>query len=211
MNKKHCTPKAIALVGLFVASGMALASGGEIWYADENRSVTTWLVVVNYPEACASSPCTEGDIFGALPDNPTKATVCYLTGQVVRQNGKAVFAGRLGEGTSHGCFFPMDPNPLGLKDAMRAEIHVILQEHGAPLRPAAGREMQVTIIEAGCNPDCMDTQFAIHVPGDAVDGKSWSYVQRFADGSMVSGARSTLFREKTGVSVVTDTRLDPIE
>jgi hypothetical protein len=208
MKTRSCVLTAIALAALFVSNGMANAQGRS--YSSDNRAVTNWLVVVNYPEACASMPCTEADIFGSLPENPTKATVCYLTGQIVGLDGKAVFAGRLGEGTSHGCFFPQDPNPLGLNDAMRAEIHVIVQEHGAPLKGSAGREQQVTQSGAGCNPDCMDTQFAIHEPANAVNGVSVSTVNRFSDDSPITNAQSTLFRDREGVRVVTDTHLDPV-
>ena len=195
----------IASTVLMVASGIVYAG---ITFSDLDLAVTNWLVVVNYPEACASMPCTEEDIFGSLPDNPTHATVCFLTGQIVRPNGKAIFSGRLGDGTSHGCFFPMDPNPLGLKDAMRAEIHVIVQEHGAPKQGRAGRARQLTIVGSDCNPDCVDTQFATHVAADAVDGVSTSRMQRFSDESVVARSVSTLFRERSGIRVVSETKLD---
>ena len=208
MNKKMRFGVALATaVTLLASGGNAFA---DHWYKRlKERAVTNWVVVVNYPEACSSSPCSEADIFGALPANPTKATVCYLTGQVVKKSGKAVFAGRLGEGTAHGCFFPFDADPHGLKDSMRAEIHVIVQEHGKPLELGYGLEDQVTENLGGCNPDCTDTQFAIHVPGTDVDGRSYSAVYRFADGSEVRGAQSLLLRDREGVRVVTDTKLDP--
>jgi hypothetical protein len=198
----------VALTALIAVSGAVYAG---IPFPDANIAVTNWLVVVNYPEACASMPCTEEDIFGSLPDNPTQATVCYLTGQIVRANGKAMFAGQLGEGTSHGCFFPLDPDPLGLKDAMRAEVHVIVQEHGSPKVGNSGRAKQLTLNGGACNPDCADTQFATHVPADAVDGVSTSPMQRFSDESPVAGSISTLYRDRSGIRVTSQTQLDTVQ
>ena len=208
MGIKKCVLKIITFATLIVASGMAYS--GDIGYAANNRPVTIWLVVINNPEACASMPCTEDDIFGVLPANPTKATVCYLTGQVVRASGKAVFGGRLGVGTGHGCFFPDDPNPYVLMDPARAEVHIVVQEHGAPLPGGRGLEEQVSQFEGGCNPECTDSQFATHVATDAVDGVSVSSLQRFADGSEIANSASTLVRDKFGITVVNNTHLDDL-
>ena len=60
-----------------------------------------------------------------------------------------------------------------------------------------------------CNPECEDVQFAIHVPGTDIDGRSYSAVYRIADGSEVYGAKSLLIRDREGVRVITDTKLDP--
>lgn len=202
--------KASIVVGAFLAfivSSDQVQAG--IPYGNDNEAVTIWLVVVNYPEACAGTPCTEMDIFGALPDNPTKATVCYLTGQVVRPNGKAVFAGRLGEGTNHGCFFPGTEHPFGLKDSMRAEVHPVMQLHGQVRSWELRRDEQVAMFQGGCNPDCTDTQFAIHTPGADRNGRSRSPIWNFMDGSPVPRARSTLYRDMGGVRVVFDTDISP--
>lgn len=208
MNKSNCVLKIIAFAVLIVANGMVHAK--DIFFQEGNRAVTIWLVVINYPEACASMPCAEDDIFGSLPANPTKATVCYLTGQLVRNNGKAVFSGRLGAGSNHGCFFPEDPNPHALSDAARAEVHVVVQEHGSPLPGGAGLEEQVSQFFGGCNPECVDTQFATHVVADAVEGVSTSPLQRFSDESEIPRSKSTLTRGKFGITVVVTTRLDAV-
>ena len=210
MNRAKRVSLLLSAAAFLVASGTASADG---WYWKHKKiAATNWLVVINYPEACSSSPCSEADVFGQAPDaNPTKATVCYLTGQVVGKDGKAVFAGSLGEGDSSQCGFPGDADPHALKDSMRAEIHVIVQEHGAPLELGYGLEDQVTLNMGGCNPtpdDCEDTQYAIHVPGVDVDGRQYSDVYRFSDNSVVYGAQSLLIRDREGVRVVTETKLD---
>lgn len=214
MKTNAIAARIVLLASLLLCAVSANADGTGLWYSNKDQAVTNWLVIINYPEACSSVPCTEADIFGSLPANPTKATVCYLTGQAVLDSGdgRAIFAGRVAEGTNFGCFFPGDPNPYGLRDAMRAEIHVIVQTHSAVRsRTSGGRELQVSYVNAECNPDCVDVQFAIHVAANAVDGKSWSDVYWFDTGRPVTKAVSTLFREKHGVRVVTDTRLAALE
>ena len=214
MKTNAIAARVILLASLLLGAPAVNADGTGLWYSAKDQAVTTWIVVINYPEACSSVPCSEADIFGALPANPTKATVCYLTGQAVHDSaeGRAIFAGRLAEGSNYGCFFPGDANPYGLRDAMRAEIHLVLQLHGPVHRQArGGRELQVSYFNAECNPDCEDVQFAIHVAANAVDGKSWSDVYWFADGRRINNAVSTLFREKHGVRVVVDTKLDTLD
>ncbi len=208
MNRSNCVLKTIVFAVLIMVTGMVHAQ--DLGYSEGNRSVTIWLVVINYPEACTAMPCLEADIFGSLPANPTKATVCYLTGQVVRQNGRAVFAGRLATGSNHRCFFPEDPNPYHLSDAARAEVHIVVQEHGETLPGGAGLEEQVSQLGGGCNPDCADTQFATHVAADSVEGVSTSPLQRFSDESEISRSKSTLTRDKFGITVVINTRLDEV-
>ena len=207
MLYKKLAVTSLVMAGILLSGTSAIADG--IAYGKANRPVTIWLVVINYPEACSSVPCTEADLFGAVPENPAKVAVCFMSGQIVRGDGKAVFAGRLGEGTSHGCFFPGDPNPFGLKDAMRAEIHAVAQEHGPALGGGAGREEQVAYFMGACNPTCLDSQFTIHVAADAMNGMSWAHIYRFADGSAVAGGRSKLIREKGGIRLTFDTRFDP--
>ena len=214
MKSNAFAARAILLASLLLCAATASADGTGRWFSHEDQAVTIWLVVINYPEACSSVPCTEADIFGSIPANPTKTSVCYLTGQAVLGSGggRAIFAGRLAEGSNYGCFFPGDPNPFGLKDSMRAEIHVIVQTHGAVRsRSTGGRELQVTYINAECNPDCADVQFAIHVASNAVDGKSWSDVYWFENGQPVESSVSTLFRGKNGVRVVTDTQIELLD
>ena len=218
-KKKYLGIMLTAAAFLMTSSGSAYADGWWHQRAKE-QSATNWLVIVNAPGQCANTPCTEGDIFGSagvegVDNNPTKATVCYLTGQVVEKNGSATFAGAMGEGDSSQCFFPGfdDADPHALKDSMVAEIHLIIQVHGEPLELGYGKETQLTRAGQGCNPDataCADVQFAIHMPGDAVDGVTTTSVNRFDDGTAVYGAKSMLIRDREGVRVITMTTLDKI-
>jgi hypothetical protein len=204
-NRSNITG-ALAILALLLCSGLALAGGKN------ETAATNWVVIINDPGACSGTPCSEEDIFGSWPENPTSATVCYLTGQSVQANKRATFAGRFGEGTNYGCLEIFAGPIMGLMDADAAEVHMILQEHGWSLKSGRGLEAQVAYFEAYCNPECNDTQVTIHTPGDAdADGVSVSSVYRFGDFSMVDGATSTLIRGNGGFRLITHTRLEEDE
>ena len=114
--------------------------------------------------------------------------------------------------TAPNAFFPGfdDADPHALKDSMAAEIHLIIQVHGEPLELGYGKEDQLTYNQGGCNPDCVDVQFAIFLPGIDIDGQQSSALYRFDDGTAVYGAESLMFRDREGVRVVTMTTLDKI-
>ena len=193
------TSQRSAVILLAAALGfplLAWADGGS------KRAVTNWLVFFNNPSACATAPCTDADLF--VPGNPAQVTICYLTGQVVYGQRRATFAGRFAEGTNYGCFYPGTINPYGLEDADGTEVHVVAQEHGKALKSGRGLEEQVAYFQGACNPDCEDTQFAIHAAqsNDAVG------IIRFSDGSQVAKAVSTIFREGDGIRVIFHTRFD---
>ena len=192
-NERYAVLLIAAILGF---PALALADGGG------KRAVTNWLVFFNDPTACATAPCTDADLF--VPGNPAQVAICYLTGQVVYGKRKATFAGRFAEGTNYGCFYPGSISPYGLEDADGTEVHVVAQEHGKALKSGRGLEEQVAYFQGGCNPGCEDTQFAIHSArsSDAVE------VFRFSDGSQVSNAVSTIFREGDGIRVIFHTRFE---
>ncbi len=192
MNNKH-----VGLLFLILLLPTLVAAGGN-----KSRAITNWLVMFNDTSACGTAPCTDADLF--LPGNAAKVTICYVTGQVVQANGRATFAGRFAEGTNYGCFYPGMPDPYGLMDAEATEIHVVAQEHGAALKSGAGLEDQVLYFLGACNPDCVDTQFAVHWSGSAPTVG----VFRFSDGSEVHNGTSTLVREADGIRVTFHTRFD---
>jgi len=87
-----------------------------------NNAYTLWLVVVNNPEACDSSPCTAPDI---ILNGETDSQVLFGTGLVAGGSGKATFAGTLKEGDLAGWL----PDRT-FDDAGTAEIHLVLNDHG---------------------------------------------------------------------------------
>lgn len=145
----------------------------------EPGTVTTlWVVAFNQPEACATTPCTQPDLF-----NPaTEADVMYAAGHVIGASGRASFAGSRQVGDASGSIFaPLGLAAPGLSDVPNAEIHFVVRSHG-PTIPALVSNMTHSF-NGGCQPlgapfptplppeygvpgpnTCVDVQFAIHQP-----------------------------------------------
>lgn len=99
------------------------------------NAYTLWQVVANNPAACASSPCTAGDFFTRPA---VDAQVSYATGHVVGGSGKATFAGSQREGAIPEGWIEFeqatgDRIQPGLSDAMAAEVHLVVNDHGPAL------------------------------------------------------------------------------
>lgn len=86
------------------------------------NAYTLWLVVINNPAACASVPCSGGDVV----QNPaTRSQVTYAAGHVSGDSGHGTLAGAVREGPLLGWL------PDGaLEDAMTAEVHLVVNDHG---------------------------------------------------------------------------------
>lgn len=86
------------------------------------HAYTLWLVVINNPDACTSSPCSGGDVV-LNPD--TRSQVRYAAGTVAGNSGHGTLAGAVREGPLSGWL------PDGaLEDAMTAEVHLVINDHG---------------------------------------------------------------------------------
>ena len=170
-----------------------LVGNSHLWRGDEGvrmlfktselgprEAVTIWWVVFNEPENC-SAPCNEDDIF--IDGDPTKGlnvagieaadiVAGYATGKVGSSGGNVNLNATLGEGEI-GPEVIFGDGAL-LKDARRAEIHLVVRSHG-PAKPGL-EEIQIGSFAGGCevfrNPpaiptsegECADIQFAVHQP-----------------------------------------------
>jgi hypothetical protein len=203
MKNKFC--KVVVLAAFIACPAMVLAAGNN------QVAATNWLVIFNNPEGCATSPCSGADVvvnIGTAEDpiltNPAEVSICYFTGQVIQANGRATFAASFAVGQTYGCFHPLG-DLFGLAH-VNAEVHVVLQEHGAARKSGKGLEDQVAYFEGACNPGCADTQFAVHVPDPDTD-ETVVPMQSASDGSAVRRSASTLIREGGGIRVINHTRV----
>lgn len=131
--------------------------------------VTIWGVIFNKPGEC-TDPCNLDD----LGREAVMPSVLRVTGNVVGGGDNANFGGRINEGDdSEALFGP------GLMDAMTAEVHFIVRDHG-PKRPDMV-DAQIHEVSGGCDGDdltpvggdseipdepgeCNDLQFSVHLP-----------------------------------------------
>jgi hypothetical protein len=89
---------------------------------EEGNAYTLWLVVINNPAACVSTPCAAPEII----NNPaTDSQVRFAAGHVAGASGNGTLAGHVSEGALSG-WLP----DRSLEDARGAEIHLVVNDHG---------------------------------------------------------------------------------
>ncbi len=128
---------------------------------------TLWWVVFNDPDACTGDACDLDDLFN--PDgtmNLNEAadiSILFADGTITDGAGRAAFSGVLYVDR------PLGEVVLGpgLRDALTAEIHVVVRAHG-PLDPSRAFAQLTTfephtVIGGDCLA-CFDEQVAIHAP-----------------------------------------------
>lgn len=165
--------------GIIVGKSKLLRNRKGIAMALKSRLVpghayTIWWVIWNFPENCiVPGACTDADFADAVG---VGVDVMYAAGNVAGRNGVAGFAGHLKEGdisASTNEFFGLEP--VGLLDAKKAEVHLVVRSHG-PKIPGQVQD-QLSSYEGGCTvffdpfteiPDaegeCGDILFSIYPP-----------------------------------------------
>jgi len=106
------------------------------------NAYSLWLVVINNPDACASSPCSAPDIL----TNPE-------TDSQVRSGGTGTIAGAAGKGTLAGAAHVGALSgwleDRSLDDPFTAEVHLVINDHG-PMLPEFMPGM-ISTYRAGCS------------------------------------------------------------
>lgn len=132
------------------------------------HAYTAWLVIFNNPTGCVDG-CGEDDLFN--PD--AHVDVVYLAGRVSNRRGRITLHGRRSVRNKSGSLFALLGAPApGLVDPKGAELHVIVRDHGPPIRGQVRRQLRT--FEGGCTPEtsfdlgdgsyeCADVQFAVHL------------------------------------------------
>lgn len=122
-------------------------------------AVTLWGIIFNNPDAC-SDTCGEDDLlpFNEDADPDVMGSALRVAGHVVDNSGEGGFSGRIKiADTSEILFGP------GLLYPQSAEIHAVVRTHG-PAIPGLVNE-QIHSYSGGCEiNECVDFQFAIHLP-----------------------------------------------
>jgi hypothetical protein len=125
------------------------------------HAYTVWVVVFNNPEACVGG-CGLDDL--ARPG--VDATLAYGGGHVVGPSGEATFSGHLQVGDTSG--FPLDSpfvglpgQHLGLVDAYKADIHLVIRDHGEVIPGQLSEQLHTFSGGSGVN-TLANVQFAAH-------------------------------------------------
>jgi hypothetical protein len=126
---------------------------------------TLWWVAFNNPVFCQDT-CRADDL--TRPEAGAMAT--YATGDVVREDGNATFVAKLREGDISGAppefaHFPAAKD--GLINTRKAEIRVVIRNHGPASDDPEKLYEQLTTLNGGCDGPCKNVQFAIDEPATA--------------------------------------------
>lgn len=170
-------------VSLLMRDGDGISSKINATHLMPGAAYTYWWVVFNHPQNC-SAPCGEDDIFingdpmqglNVHQINDVGISVLGGNGEIANRGGRATFTGVLMEGDAGDLDVVIGPGgifdfPWLLEDAMTAEVHIVIRNHGPALSGDA-LEGQLTTFAANCiglDPagtfECRDEQFAIHMP-----------------------------------------------
>lgn len=124
---------------------------------------TVWIVIFNKPENCtAGGP---GRCMGPDLGNPhVQGSIVYGTGNIVGSDGIGNFHGSLAAGTPPAGIQVNVPAGTadGLKDSLRAEIHLVVRGHGA-VSATGQAPKQLSTFEDGCT-SCQDVQAVMFPP-----------------------------------------------
>jgi hypothetical protein len=107
------------------------------------HAVSAWMAIFNNPEYCATSPCSPADFA-----NPDVDGLLVNTGaRVIGVDGAATYGAYRAVGDITG----RDRGSMnGLVDPLRAEIHLVLRDHGVASTDAAVLQQQLSMFNGGC-------------------------------------------------------------
>lgn len=119
--------------------------------------VTVWMAIFNQPENCATNPCTPADF-----SNPAaNGLLVNSGGRVIGLDGSAAFGAFRGLGDITGREAgSMD----GLINPLRAEIHLVLRDHGVASGDPMILAQQLSMFNGGCpgGMGCANVQVSIN-------------------------------------------------
>jgi hypothetical protein len=181
--------------------------------APPGTAMTAWFHVFNNPDKCtdagANTRCGEADLTNAAVD----ASILFAGTGLVAADGKITFAGAIKVGDATGAEMG-----AGLKDEVKADIHVAVRSHGIP-DPLKFIE-QMTTYNGGCTGTCKNWALAI---GDVTKATAYAgvedpdhtvyYWDKNANGKNDTlagepgltawpGAEHYVFRTATGIDVI---------
>jgi hypothetical protein len=166
----HGTPVAAAAVAKLVRTENGVSYAITTGMLQPGHAYTVWLVVVNYPEACAASPCSAGDI---ITNPATDAQVTYGTGHVVGMSGRAGFGGTQRKGPIPEGWLP----DQGLDEPLGAEVHLVINDHGPTLDGYMPE--QIHTYRAGCTDASLPAIFPDTAKADGTPGPNTCRLTQF--------------------------------
>jgi hypothetical protein len=127
---------------------------------DLKHAHTLWVIIINRPDLCLTSPCTPNDVLTRT--DIVEANVVYGGGRVVRSD-TSTFMAHLPVGEIEGGWYD---HPL--IDPRGAQVHLVINDHG-PIIPGLTLEMTRTY-RAGCTDASIPPLFPDTARADGTPG-----------------------------------------
>lgn len=131
---------------------------------------TLWVIILNKPEACATSPCTGKDFLGNT--EAVDADVTYGDGVIAGPDGKIKLTAWLPTGSWTNSWYGN-----GYTNAKGAEIHATINDHG-PLIAGQEREMLMSY-RHGCTDESLPPPFPDSAKADGAAGPNKCALMQF--------------------------------
>lgn len=141
---------------------------------EPGNAYTLWLVVINNPDACHTTPCEAEDLF-----NPaTRSQISYAAGTVAGRSGKGTLAGHVDVGPLSG-WLP----DRSLEGAHGPDVALVVNEHGPML--AEFMPSMIKSYRGGCSDDSPFPPFPASALADGEVGPNlcWLYQLAYFVGS----------------------------
>lgn len=122
---------------------------------------TAWLVMINNPEACSTSPCEAPDILGN--SEAIQSEITYGDGIIVGEDGIGNFAAHLNTGEVPGGW-----HGIPLANPLSAEIHVVINDHGPLISEQAANMLNT--YRGGCTDESLPPPFPATAKADGEPG-----------------------------------------
>jgi len=159
-DDKSGNPKIFSRSVVWIATGANVPTSGSSLFRSKGGvfftlttsgltpgdAVTLWMAVFNNPENCATNPCSPADFANPAVDG----TLLNTGGRVIGFDGSATFGAYRAVGDVTGAR-PATGTGNGLVDPLRAEIHLVVRDHGvAQLGNPTVLQEQLSMFFGGC-------------------------------------------------------------
>ena len=127
------------------------------------HAYTVWRVIINNTAACTADPCAPNpDVL--VNTALTRSQIVYGGGHLAGQAGNASFGGSRNVGPVHNGWF----GATGLENAMTAEIHLVLNDHGPKI--AEFMPGMIDTYRSGCTDASLPGIFPASAKADGAPG-----------------------------------------
>ena len=128
---------------------------------EANHVYSLWVVIMNNPAACATSPCTPSDVLGNV--DGVQSEITWGDSILFSGESRAEFTAFIPTGDVVGGWYGN-----GLNDPLAAEIHMVINDHGEVIPELAAN--MLNSYRGGCTDESLPPPFPDNAKADGEPG-----------------------------------------